>query len=206
MWLFFGLPAIALLLMLILNASHSLDKLKENWNEYRCHPAFLPFAGEIRPDVTTAQNFTYCIGAMGNEIFKPILDVINGLFGNVNSSLGELISPLKLFRALFTRIRKFMLSFMATTFGKITNSTGAMTFYLVKIRDILNRFVGQGYIGAFLANVGIDFVMGFVTLCISIIKVFVYAMLAIAIILALFQPELLVFAITIASMIGASGF
>lgn len=206
MWLFFGLPALALLAMLILSASSSLDKLKSNWNEYRCHPGFMPFAGEIRPDVSTAENFTYCLGLMGNEIFKPILDVLNNLFADVNSSLGELTSPLALFRQLFVRIRGFMLSFMVTTFGKITNSTGVMTHYLIKIRDILNRFVGQGYIGAFLANVGIDFVMGFVTLCISIIKVFVYALLAISIILALFQPELLVFAITIVSMIGASGF
>jgi hypothetical protein len=71
---------------------------------------------------------------------------------------------------------------------------------------MMNRFIGQGYIGAYLANVGIDFVVSFVMLCISIIKTFVYALLAISIILAFFQPELLALAITLASLIGASGF
>jgi hypothetical protein len=40
----------------------------------------------------------------------------------------------------------------------------------------------------------------------SVIKTFVYTLLAISVILALFQPELLILAITLASLIGASGF
>jgi hypothetical protein len=77
---------------------------------------------------------------------------------------------------------------------------------LIKIRDVLSRFVGEGYIGAFLVNALIDFIWSFVTLFISILKTFVFALLAISFILALFQPELLVVAIVLASMIAASGF
>jgi hypothetical protein len=143
---------------------------------------------------------------MGNEVFKPILDVLNSQFSVIHSTLAELTSPLKLFRALFERIRKFMLSFTSTTFSKITTSTGTFTYYLIKIRDLLKRFAAEGYIAAFLANAGVDFVMSFVMLCMSIIKTFVYALLAISIVLALFQPELLVLAVVVASMIGSSGF
>jgi len=55
-------------------------------------------------------------------------------------------------------------------------------------------------------NAIVDFIWSFVTLFISILKTFVFALLAISIILALFQPELLVVAIVLASMIAASGF
>jgi hypothetical protein len=206
MWLFIGLPLVALAVILVIHASSSLDKLKSNWNEYRCHPVYLPFAGFIRPDVSTTENFLHCIDLMGNELMKPIVDELNSLFGVIHSTLAEVTGPISLFREIFTRIRKFMLSFTSTTFSKITNSTGVFTHYLLKIRDMINKFVGQGYIGAYLANVGIDFVVSFVMLCISIIKTFVYALLAISIILAFFQPELLVLAITLASLIGASGF
>jgi len=92
------------------------------------------------------------------------------------------------------------------TFGKIANSASSISYILIKIRDVLKRFAGEGWIAVFLANTLIDSAVAFVMLCISIIKGFVYALLAISIILALFQPELLVFAITIASMLGASGF
>lgn len=206
MWLFIGLPMLALFSMLVIHASFSLDKVKQNWNDYRCHPAYIPFAGMIRPDVTTSDNFLHCIDRMGTDVFKLMLDPINALFADIHSSLGELAQPLKLFRELFTRIRKFMLSFAVSTFGKIATSTSMFTHYLIKIQDVLKRFVGEGYIAAFLVNAGTDFVMSFVYLCISVIKTFVYALLAISIILALFQPEMLVVAITLASMISASGY
>jgi hypothetical protein len=206
MLLFIGLPLVALFAILVIHASSSLDKLKSNWNEYRCHPVYLPFAGFIRPDVSTSENFLHCINLMGSELMKPIIDELNNLFGVIHSTLAEVTGPIGLFREMFIRIRKFMLGFTSTTFSKITTSTGVFTHYLLKIRDTMNRFIGQGYIGAYLANVGIDFVVSFVMLCMSIIKTFVYALLAMSIILAFFQPELLALAITLASLIGASGF
>jgi len=103
-------------------------------------------------------------------------------------------------------IRGGMFSFTATTLSKAANSTSIFIHYLIKIRDVLKRFVGEGYIAGFLVNVIVDFIWSFVMLFISILKGFVFALLAISIILALFQPELLVVAIVLASMIGASGF
>jgi len=205
-YLFIGLPLLSFLCMLFVHGYSSLDKLKNHWNEYRCHPAFIPFAGWIRPDTTTSSNFYYCTGVMGNELMKPIMDELNSLFATIHASLAELGTPLTLFRGLFARIRSFMLSFMATTFGKITNSTNTLSFLLLKITDILKRFAANGYISAYLAQVGMDFVVSFVMLCMSIIKGFVYALLAISIVLAMFQPELLAIAILMASIIAASGF
>jgi hypothetical protein len=99
----------------------------------------------------------------------------------------------------------FMLSFTSTTLGKVSNSSSVFVGYLIKIRDILQRFGGQGYIASYLAYVGISFIESFVTLCISIIKGFVYAMLLIAIVLALFQPEILALVLVMASMLAAAG-
>jgi hypothetical protein len=206
MWLFLGMPALALLAMLAIHASFSINDARAHWSEYRCHPAYIPIAGMIRPDVSTSDNFLHCIDRMGTDVFKLALDPVNAMFGDIHASVGEMMTPLKLFRAMFGRMRKFMLSFTATTFGKITESTSVFVHYLIKIRDVLQRFVGEGYIAALLVNTGINFVMSFVYLCMSVIKTFVYALLAISIILALFQPEMLAVAITIASMIAASGY
>jgi len=192
--------------MLAIHASFSIKKVKENWEDHRCHPLYIPFANMINPDVTVSDNFTHCTDRMGSEVFKMLLDPLNALFGEVGSTLKEFVSPLKLFRELFSRIRKFMMSFAASTFSKIASSTSVFVHYLIKIRDVLKRFVGEGYIAAFLVNAIADFIMAFVYLCISIIKTFVYALLAISIILALFQPEMLVVAITLASLLAASGY
>ena len=205
MWLFFGLPLLVLFIMGVIHASESVEKIRLHWNEYRCNPIYMPFAGHINPDVDTAQNFIYCTNQIAGEIFKYSLDGINQLLGNFTSSLGEFIQPLKLFRSLFSRIRGFMFSFMATSMSKAASSTSIFVHYLIKIRDILARFVGQGYILSYFTYTIFSFMEGFIVLFITILKTFVIVMLAISFVLALFQPELLAVTLALASALAAAG-
>ena len=206
MWLFFGIPVLVIFVMGVIHASESIEKIRLHWNEYRCDPIYIPFAGMIRPDIGVEENFQHCMNMFGQSIFAGVLDVINLMFKDITSSLSEATGPLALMRGLMARIVKMLFSFGAQTFGKITNSMGSMVYILIKIRDILKRFVGEGYIATFLAKAGIDFIYGFVMLLIHIIKIFVYGLLAASIILALFQPELLALAIALAALLAATGF
>ncbi len=190
----------------VIHASETLDEIKNHWSEYRCNPIYLPFAGMIDDKVGTQENFQHCLNMMGQSIFSIIIDGIMGSFKQLGSSFLALTGSLGGFREVIVGIRKFMLSFATQTFGKIVNSLSSFTFILAKIKDILGRFVGQGYISAFLAKTGIDFIVSFIFAIIAVIKGFVFALLAISIILALFNPVLLVFAIVMASLIGAAGF
>jgi hypothetical protein len=206
MWLFFGLPVVAVFLMCVIHASETLDKIRLHWNEYRCNPIYIPFAGVIRPDIGVESNFQHCINQFGQSIFKFFIDELLSMFKTMTSGLSELGTSLPGMRSVFSRMRKVLFSFGAQTFGKIVNSMGSISYILIKIQDIMKRFVGEGYITAFLAQTSMDFMISFVMAIMSIIKGFVYALLAISVILALFQPEMLVLAITLASLIGASGF
>ena len=206
MWLFFLAPVITILLMGIVHGSESLEKIRLHWNEYRCNPIYMPFAGVVRPDIGTPENFQHCMNMFGQSIFKYVLDVFVMMLKDVTAGVDELEKPLPFIRQLIVKVRSMLLSFGAQTFGKITNSMGSLSYILIKIRDILKRFAGQGYISAFLAQTGMSFMYGFVMLVMNIVKIFVYALLAISFVLALFQPELLVLAITLASLIAASGF
>ena len=192
--------------MFIAHAYGSVNKLKQNWDEYRCNPMYMPFAGAIKPDVSSEENFTYCTSSMSGHYFSYLTDGIGQYFDVLGDSLGNLAGPLASFRNVFSNIRGFMLKFASGTFSKAASSVSVFVHYLIKIQDVLKRFVGEGYVGAMLVNTIVDFVWSFVTLCIGVIKTFVFALLAISIILALFQPELLVVAIVIASLIASSGF
>lgn len=206
MLVFLLATALSLFTMVVVHGSFSFDKLQRNWVEYRCNPIYILFAGFVRPDVSTSENFTYCTNSMAGHYFSFLLDGIAQYFDVLENSLGDLAEPLKEFRNVFGNIRGFMLKFAAATFSKAAGSVSVFVHYLIKIQDVLKRFVGEGYIGAFLVNTIVDFIWSFVTLCISVIKTFVFALLAISIILALFQPELLVVAIVVASLIASSGF
>ena len=206
MWLFYLAPLLAFFLMGVMHASASLDKVKQNWNEYRCNPMYIPFAGSIRPDIGVEENFQHCMNMFGQHIFSFAIDGIMAMFQDLVGGLTEIAGPLGNVRSIFGKIRTSMLSFAATTFGKITNSTSSISYILIKIRDVLKRFAGSGWISVFLSQTLIDSAVSFIMLCITIIKAFVIAMLAIAIILALFQPEILVIATVFASLLGAAGF
>lgn len=205
MYVFFGLPVFIIFLMLVVHASATLDKIKLNWNEYRCNPIYMPFAGEIRPDVTTSENFLYCINQFSDDVLKLALDPVHALLGTVTSSLGEFVKPLSLFRGVFSMLRKVILKFAASTFSKIASSSSIFVHYLIKIQDVLNRFVGQGYIATYLVYILMSFMEAFVKLFISIVKSFVIAMLAISFVLALFQPEILVITLVLASILASAG-
>lgn len=191
--------------MMAIHASESLEKMKLHWNEYRCNPVYIPFAGAIRPDITTQENFLFCINQIGDDILKVALDGIHALLGTVTSSLGEFIKPLSTFRGIFTGLRRVVLKFGASTFSKIASSSSVFIHYIIKIQDVLRRFVGQGYIASYLVYVLVSFMESFVKLFLSILKTFVIVMLAISIVLALFQPELLAIVLVLASILSSAG-
>lgn len=205
MWAFFGFPVLIICFMIGIHVSESVEKIKLNWNEYRCNPLYIPFAGWIRPDVGTELNFLYCTNQFGHEILKYALDGIHSLLGVAVGSLAEFTGPLSIFRNMFTRLRKFVLSFAASTFSKIASSSSVMVHYMIKIQDMLKRFVGQGYIASYLTYLIVSFMESFVVLFITIVKSFVMIMLAISFVLALFQPELLVITLVLASILSAAG-
>jgi hypothetical protein len=206
MWLFYLMPLLAFFLMGVVHASASLDKVRQNWNEYRCNPIYIPFAGAIRPDIGVEENFQHCMNMFGQSIFRFAIDAIMAMFKDLVGGLSEVTGPLGNIRTIFSKIRSSMLAFAAQTFGKITNSTSSITFILIKIRDVLSRFAGQGWISVFLSQTLIDSAIAFIMMCISIIKAFVIAMLAISVMLALFQPEVLLIATVLSGLLAASGF
>ena len=184
----------------------SWDAIKANWSQYRCDPRYMAFASYADPKSTASDNFAFCMNQAAGNVWGIIVDQFNTYFGVVGDSITEMVGPLNAFRDVMSNIRKFLLDYTKQVLSKILNSMSSFSFILVKIRDILQRFVGEGYIAAYLAQTVVNFVWSFVTLCINIIKGFVYALLAISIILALFQPAHLVVAIVLASLIGAAGF
>jgi hypothetical protein len=205
MWLFIGLPILVIFAMLTIHARETLDEIKSNWTEYRCNPAYMPFANIINSETTVGENFSYCLNVLGTEVWKRPLDSLNSMFATTGESLSEITGSLGLFRGMFGRMRKFMLSFTISTLSKAASSTSVFVHYLIKIRDIFQRFVGQGYISAYLTQVIVAFIESFAMLFMSILKTFIYIMLAISFILALFQPQLLAIVLVLTSIVAASG-
>jgi hypothetical protein len=204
-WIFISAPFIAILFMLLAHAYGNLRNLEDNWSAYRCNPLYMPFAGLVDDKTGTAGNFQYCMNLMGKNIMAPITDALESQFAIIYEALEAIGNPLSIFRVMLTTIRKFVLSFATSTLGKATGPVSTFVYYLNKIQDVIRRMVGSGYLAAFFSVSAVSFLESFISLMLSIIKGFVYAMLIIAVILALFQPEILAVVLVLASALSAAG-
>ena len=203
-YMFIGLSILTVFIVFGFHLYANLNNIRANWSKYRCNPLYMPFAWLVSPEDADT-NFSRCMSSVGSEIVKDATDVFGSEFSLIEEILSAMANPLSIFRNMLSRIRSMMMSFTNSTLAKASGPVSAFAYVLNKIQDLFRRMSAQGYISAFFGISVVSFIEGFVTLCISIIKGFVIAMLVISIILALFQPELLAVVLVIASLLARAG-
>jgi len=203
--LFFSSIVLSLTMVIGFHLYGNLRKIRDDWSSYRCNPLYMPLAGFIDEKTGIQGNFQHCMNLMGKDIMASVVDALGSQFAFIAEMLEDIMNPLALFRTILGAIRKFVLSFAASSLGKASGPMSMFVYYLNKIQDLIRRMVGEGYIAAFLGVTFVSFVEGFISLALNVIKGFVIAMLIIAIILAMFQPEILAVVLVLASSLAAAG-
>ena len=203
-YLFVGISILTVFIVFGFHLYANLNNIRANWSKYRCNPLYMPFAWIVMPEDADA-NFSKCMSLMGTELVKDATDVFGSEFSLIEEILSAMENPMSIFRVMLAKIRGMMLSFTNSTLSKANGPVSAFAYVLNKIQDLFRRMSAEGYVAAFFGVSVVSFIEGFVTLCISIIKGFVIAMLVISIVLALFQPELLAIVLVIASLLARAG-
>lgn len=195
-------PIVALGAALVASVKSDLKDLQENWVKYRCYPIYMPFSSWINPDVSTQENFTYCLNMFGQAVMDRALDPVYSLFDVISSILGDLMNSTNVFRTIFSKITNVILTMVGSVFGKILNAMGSLLNGLGRIRDISARITGSQWYIAFIAQSAVDMIMSVTNFAYTLIKIVVTLMFAISVILSLFYPPLLAFAITMGAGVG----
>ena len=205
MILFWIITGSAIAAIFVFNALGNLKKVQAEWSSYRCNPAYMltPLFADVGVDTQT--NFQSCMNLIGKEVVGGMTDALGSQFAIIGEFFKDIANPLALFRTMISTMRKFIMSFASSTLGKASGPVSMFVYYLNKIQDIIRRVVGEGYIATFLGVTAVSFITGFVSLLLGVIKAFVIAMLIIAVILALFQPQILAIVLVIASLLRAAG-
>jgi hypothetical protein len=200
-YLFWSSTLITLGIILYLEFQYNIVNIRNNWSEYRCNPIYMPFAGWIDEKTGTMGNFQRCTNLIGKDLVSIINDSFGAQVAIIAEFLASILNPLKLFRTMFTTIRKFILSFTNSTLSKVNGPLSAFSYILIKIQDLLRKMSASGYVTALFGLSAVSFIEGFISLFISIIKGFIIAMLIIAFILAMFNFPLLALVLYIASQL-----
>lgn len=76
---------------------NQLNKIKNNWEKYKCNPAVIPFAGIINPDPNmtaaefTSYNLKVCVSQVLVNIVKVFTAPFKIVFGGLNTFFGGVL-------------------------------------------------------------------------------------------------------------------
>lgn len=182
----------------------NLDNLREDWTKYRCNPLYMPFAGGIQPEVSTLENYQFCVNMMSQNVFSLLMQPVNLMFGVFTGVLGAVIHDLGYFRNFVSGIMTFITSFTGDIFSKIQNTFGVMVSLLARVRDLTSRILGSAGYAATIMITTINFIKSLWSLLVTLINTIVTILFALSIVLAFVFPPLLAFAIFLGSKIGLS--
>lgn len=202
----FGLaPLVVLWIMSYERILNHVDEVKDNWTAHRCNPLYMPFASLIQPEVGNLDNFNHCIAGMGKHVLKAPLDTIQHVLQGFSSLMQSVLDRLQVFRDLRRKLTGVMLSVVTMALGKMTGLVSILTGNMQKILDIIRRMIGSGTVAALFGYTLFAFVKATWNTAITILRAFVIAMLAISVVLAMFNPILLAITIAIAALFASAG-
>jgi len=182
----------------------NLENLRSEWTTYRCNPLYMPFAGGIQPDVSTVENFQFCVNMMANNIFSLLMQPVHLMFSVFSGILGMINNDLGYFRNFLSGITTFVTSFAGEMFSKIQNTFGVMIGLMARIRNLTSRILGSAGYAATIMITTVRFIEALWGMLVSLVNTVVTILFALSIILAFVFPPLLAFAIYLGSQIGLS--
>jgi len=123
--------------------SSYLKQIGANFAQYRCNPAFMPFASLFGYD--TSENFNFCLGAIFKgriaEVFSPIFKILEGF----TSILGTVTNVALGIRKLFSNFLLTVNGFVANVRDRIQALMFQVRLLLLRMKELMGKVYGTMY-------------------------------------------------------------
>ena len=130
LWMFGSLHAFSQLMM-------QVNKIKDNWTDYRCKPTIMPFANVFGHD--TMDNFRWCIQHIGSMFAGGSLDTITTGMGSVSTSLGNAGTGFGTIASSISGMKDNNKSNTTSTFSIFGNITVAVKRFFDSLKDMMGK-------------------------------------------------------------------
>jgi hypothetical protein len=127
---------------------NNIEPIKADWENQKCSPAVLPFAGLINkgPNDTTLdftnKNFTGCVQTVLTNItgtaFQPVYYVMKTLTDDFSNMLNSVNSV----RSIFDRVRTTIHDFSTETMSRTLNITMPLVQMFIGIKSMMGKMTG----------------------------------------------------------------
>jgi len=133
-----------------------LLQIQTNWNDNRCNPIYMPFAGVIMPQPgisaseITSQNFSYCIKQDLSMVFNiAMMPLEFGMFLIIDF-LDTVMSAIMAFMKLIQWLKDQLGGIVATIYNQMVGVIVPLIEIMVHIRDALAKINGIAITSLFL--------------------------------------------------------
>lgn len=195
-------PVIAIGVAIYSGIETDIDLIKKNWIQYRCNPVYMPFAQKFDADVSATDNFTYCMTSFSKVILEKALDPVYSIFDMMLKNVKSLAGTTNVVRNVLVKISTVIVSVIGSMFGRLFNTMNVMMMTMQKIRDITGRVTGSAWYTAFIVQTASSMILSVFDFVYSMVKTLITVLFAISLILSLFYPPILAFAITLGAGVG----
>jgi len=165
-----------------------LLQIQTNWNENRCNPIYMPFAGMIMPQPgisaaeTTTQNFSYCIKQDVSMVFSiAMMPLEFGMF-LIIEFLDTVMEGIMAFMKLIQWLKDQLGGIVATFYNQIIGFIIPLIETVVHIRDALAKINGIAVTSLFLTmniyNLTVSGVLNIMTILTDLLIVLISVIVA----------------------------
>lgn len=127
---------------------NSLGDLKNNWDNVKCKPSVMPFAGMIidNPNMSkmkfTSQNFNECMASTFSDMINILLKPITLLIGGIFNVLRGLVQSVNFVRIKITQIIGQIIQITREIIDRVLVSMLPIQFIIIKILDTFRKIQG----------------------------------------------------------------
>jgi hypothetical protein len=125
-----------------------LAQVKTNWNQQRCNPIYMPFAGVIMPQPgvstfdTTVTNFSYCIKQDASAVFSIAMMPFEFSMYLLIEFIDATLSAILAFMAFIQWLKNQLGGIFAALFTKIISFIIPLVEMIIHLRDFIAKING----------------------------------------------------------------
>ena len=143
----FTVIVVCVVTYIILNnyIQQQIQFIKSDWENKRCNPLYLPFAGKIKKkpnqseSEATSENFSYCLGNITKSVVSDAFKPVNTIIESVVEIFKGFYQALNSLRDMFDYIRTQIITIIKTIMIKILMVVLPLQRVIMSINDVFKN-------------------------------------------------------------------
>ena len=117
-----------------------IQHIKDNWNEYKCMPVVIPFAGYFDHD--PMETFNGCIQGVLGDFLSDILGPIYAVFQQISAIAHQIGEFMSMFNGIIGFFKINVLEMLTNVYNTGIKLLLGLTYFAITLQDMINKVVG----------------------------------------------------------------